>query len=210
MTKLFLNAKKRDALGSNKSTHLRKEGLIPGILFGSHMTAQPVTLEKMEFEKFIAQNRVGSKVFVKIEGKEVMALLKEVQKDVFGASVLHVDLQALSKMDKVKLHVRLNYVGKDKLPNDLIAQEHASELEIETLPEFLIDVITVDVSEMKFGDVLKVSDLPIMKDANIKVLSQQDMALFNLVYPAKVQEEVVDEVAAAVVVAPAEEVKAEK
>lgn len=189
MSKLFLNAQSRDALGSNKSNHLRKSGFIPGILYGGHMDPQPVMLEKLEVDKFLASNYVGSKVYVKIGGKEVMALLKEVQKDVFQNSVLHVDLQALTKGDKVKLHVRLHYVGKDKLPMDLIAQELVSELEIETLPENLMDSISVDVSELKYGEMIKVSDLPITTDENIKVFTDPDLPLFTLVYPAKVQTE---------------------
>lgn len=182
MSKLFLNAQLREALGSNKSNHLRKNGFIPGILYGGHMEPQPVMFEKIEFEKFIAVNRVGSKVYVKIDGKEVMALLKEVQKDVFGSSILNVDLQALTKDDKVKLRVRLNFIGKDKLPLEFIAQELVNELEIETLPANLIDTISVDVSELKYGDVIKVSDLPIMKDSNIRMISDQNLTLLNLAY----------------------------
>lgn len=193
MSKLFLNAQKRDATGSNKSTHLRKSGFIPGILYGGHMEAQPVMIEKNEFEKFIAVNYVGSKVYVKIEGKEVMALLKEVQKDVFGNSVLHVDLQALTKGDKVKLHVKLHYVGKDKLPLDLVTQELVNELEIEALPEHLIDSIPVDVSGMILGDMIKVSDLPITKNEHIRVISDSNLNLFTLMSRPQIKEEVVEE-----------------
>ena len=182
MSKLYLNAQSRDAVGSNGSNQLRKNGFIPGILYGVHMTPQPVKLDQKEFDKFIASNYVGSKVYVKIDGKEIMALVKEVQKDVFGEVALHVDLQALSKKDKVKLRVRLNFTGKDNLPVDLMSQELVNELEIETLPEFLIDSISVDVSHLTFGEVVKVADLPIMNDANIKVLSDPNLTLISLSY----------------------------
>lgn len=190
MAKSIINAQTRDGLGSNKSNYLRKTGFIPGILYGSHMAPQPVKLDTTEFEKFAASNYVGSKVFVNIDGKEIMALLKEVQKDVFGNKILHVDLQALTKGDKVKLHVRLNYFGKDKLPQELISQELISELEIETLPENMIDSISVDISEMKFGDVMKVSDLPIVNDPNIRVISDLSLPLLNLIYRSNVKDEV--------------------
>lgn len=192
MSKLIINAQKRDGLGSNKSNYLRKNGFIPGILYGSHMDPQPLMLERVAFEKFAAVNYAGSKVYVNMDGKETMALLKEVQKDVFGNKILHVDLQALTKEDKVKLHVRLHYVGKDKLPQELISQEMVSELEIEMLPENMIESINVDISELKHGDSLKVSDLPINADPNIRVISDPNLTLFNLIYRSNVKDEEVE------------------
>lgn len=182
MSQSFLNTQLRDALGSSNATHLRTSGYIPGVLYGGHMDPLPIMFEQNEFEKFMASHRVGAKVYTKINGKEVMALLKKVQKDVFGNQVLNVDLQALTKDDKVKLLVQLNYVGKDKLPLDLVSQELVTVLEIETLPENLIDTLMIDVSNFKVGDILKVSDLPISKDAKIKVLSDQDLTLFQLIH----------------------------
>lgn len=185
MSKSFLNAQTRTDLGSNKSRHLRRDGFIPASLYGGHMAPQPVMIEKNEFEKFMASNNLGSKIYVKFEGTEVMALLKGIQKDVFGSSILHVDLQALTKEDKVKLKVRLNYIGKDKISPDLISQELLNELEIETLPENMIDSISVDISGLKFGDIIKVSDLPITQDPNIRVNTDLNLPLINLAYRAR-------------------------
>ena len=182
MSKSFLNTEPRDEIGSSRATHLRSSGYIPGVLYGGHMDPLPIKFEKNELEKFMASHNVGSKVYTKIDGKEVMTLLKTVQKDVFGNHILNVDLQALNKDDKVKLHVRLQYIGKDKLPTELLTQELVTELEIETLPEHLIDTITVDVSGMAVGDIIKASDLPISKDAKIKVITDQDLSLFHLAH----------------------------
>lgn len=202
MSKLYLNASKRDAVGSNKSNILRKSGLVPGILFGSHMDPVAISLTKLEVDKFVAQNNVGSKVFVNFEGKEVMAFVKDIQKDVFGASVLHVDLQALTKEDKVRMSVRLNFTGKENLPLDAISQELVNEIELEMLPEFMIDSLSIDVSALKFGEVIKVSDLEINNDKNFRVMSAMDMSLFNLVHPSgKKEEEPVEAVEAVAVAA---------
>lgn len=198
MSHSFLNTQPRDAIGSRNATHLRTGGNIPGVLYGGHMDPLPIMFEKNELEKFMASHRVGAKVFTKIDGKEVMTLLKKVQKDVFGNQILNVDLQALTKDDKVKLQVQLNYVGKDKLPPDLLSQELVTVLEIETLPENLIDTLTIDVSEFKVGDSLKVSDLPIFKDTKIKVLSDQDLTLFQLTHrSSRISEEILEEAAVA-------------
>ena len=189
MSKLYLNASKRDAVGSNKSNILRKSGLVPGILFGGHMDPVAISLTKVEVDKFVAENNVGTKVYVNFEGKEVMAFVKDIQKDVFGASVLHVDLQALTKEDKVRMSVRLNFTGKENLPLDAISQELINEIELEMLPEFMIDSLSVDVSALKFGEVIKVSDLAINEDKNFRVMSAMDMSLFNLVHPSGKKED---------------------
>ncbi len=182
MSKSFLTTQPRDAIGTSRATHLRTSGYIPGVLYGGQMDPLPIMFEKNELEKFMASHNVGAKVFTNINGKEVMTFLKTVQKDVFGNQILNVDLQALNKDDKVKLHVRLQYVGKDKLPPDLLSQELVTDLEIETLPENLIDTIAVDVSTLKVGDIIKVSDLQISKDLKVKVLTDKDLSIFQLMH----------------------------
>ncbi len=181
MSKLFLNASLRDALGSNKSNKLRKSGLVPGILYGGHMDPTAISMKKAEVDKFFAENNIGSKVYVNLEGKEVMAFVKSLQKDVFGLTILHVDLQALTKTDKVKMDVRLNFVGKEMLPVGSIPQELVSMIEVETLPENMTETYNVDVSKLKFGDVLKVSDLDIMSDPNFRVFTAPDITIFSFV-----------------------------
>lgn len=200
MSKLFLNASLRDALGSNKSNKLRKSGLVPGILYGSHMDPTAISMNKLEVDKFFAENNIGSKVYVNLEGKEVMAFVKSMQKDVFGLSILHVDLQALTKTDKVKMNVRLNFTGKDLLPEGAISQELVNTIEVETLPENMAETFNVDVSELKFGDVLKVSDLSIMNDPNFRVFTAPDITIFNLVHASAAEPEVVVDTEAATAV----------
>ena len=189
MSKLYLNASLRDALGSNKSNKLRKDGLIPGILYGGHMEPTAISMKKLEVDKFFAENNIGSKVYVNLDGKEVMAFVKSLQKDVFGISILHVDLQALTKTDKVKMNVRLNFVGKENLPIGAISQELINMIEVETLPENMDETLNVDVSALKHGDVLKVSDLSIMKDKNFRVFTSPDLTIFNLVHASAAEPE---------------------
>lgn len=184
MSKLYLNASIRDAKGSNKSNKLRKSGLVPANLFGSHMEPTAITMNKIEVDKFFAENNVGSKVFVNLDGKEVMAFVKSIQKDVFGHSVLHVDLQALTKTDKFKMSVRLNFIGKESLPQGAVAQELVNMIEVETLPENMTETLNVDVSEVKYGDVIKVSDLSIMSDENFRVFTAPDITVFSLAHPS--------------------------
>lgn len=189
MSKLYLNASLRDALGSNKSNKLRKDGLIPGILYGGHMEPTAISMKKLEVDKFFAENNIGSKVYVNLDGKEVMAFVKSLQKDVFGISILHVDLQALTKTDKVKMNVRLNFVGKENLPIGAISQELVTQIEVETLPENMDETLNVDVSNLKHGDVLKVSDLSIMNDKKFRVFTSPDLTIFNLVHASAAEPE---------------------
>lgn len=201
MSKTILNASLREAVGTNKLKQLRNTGMVPGILYGSHMDATPISISKMDIDKFLAEHNVGSKVYVNLEGKEIMAFVKSVQKDVFKLKLLNFDLQALTMTDKVKMKVILNFTGKEDLPLGAIAQEVTSELEIESYPDMMLDTLSVDVSKLNFGDVVKVSDLDIMSDSNYKVYTSPDVTLFSLVH-AKATElaetEVAEEAAAAV------------
>ena len=182
MSKIILNASLREAVGTNKLKQLRNTGMVPGVLYGSHMEATSIAINKNDLDKFLAENNVGSKVYVNLDGKEIMTFIKSVQKDVFKLKLLNFDLQALTMTDKVKMKVILNFIGKDNLPLGAIAQEVTSELEIESYPDMMLDTLNVDVSKLNFGDVIKVSDLEIMKDSNYKVYTAADVTLFNLVH----------------------------
>ena len=129
-----------------------------------------------------------------------MLFRSSMQKDVFGISILHVDLQALTKTDKVKMNVRLNFTGKELLPVGAISQELVNSIEVETLPENMTETFNVDVSELKFGDVLKVSDLSIMNDPNFRVFTAPDITIFNLVHASAAEPEVVVDTEAATAV----------
>lgn len=189
MSKVFLNASIRDEIGSNKSNKLRKEGFVPASLFGSHMEPMSIKMSKMDVERFFADHHVGSKVFVKVDGKEVMAFAKDVQKDVFGLSILHVDLQALTRSEKFRMHVPLSFVGKENLPQHAIPQELQSSIEVEMLPDDMIETLNVDVSGLDFGHMIKVEDLPIVKDEKYKVFTALDIPLFTISEPKVIEED---------------------
>ena len=64
-----------------------------------------------------------------------------------------------------------------------------SEIEISTLPKFLIDHVSIDVAEYDLGDSVLVSDLDVSKDKNIEVLSPQESQVFVISHAAKFKEE---------------------
>ena len=202
MSKIFLNASKRDAVGSNRVNKIRKSGLVPASLYGSHMEPVSLSIKKVEIDKFFAENNIGSKVFVNLEGNEIMAFVKSLQKDAFGLNILHVDLQALTMTDKFRMNVRLNFVGKDSLPVGAISQELVNMIEVETLPENMSETFNVDVSALKHGDVIKVSDLSIMSDDNFRVFTDPDITVFSLTHPSAEEPEVEAEAEAEAAVEP--------
>lgn len=189
MANLTLKAEKRETTGTSKARQLREEGFVPGVLYGSNMESQTVKFERSDIDKFLQKNNIGSKVYLKIDGEEVMAILKDVQRKVLGNNVLHVDLQALTSGEKVKLHVPINFVGRDGLPKDVIVQELLHELEIQTLPKHLIDSVNVDLSGMEFGEAMKVADLDIMKNEEIEVLTDPNSTVVTLISKDSFDEE---------------------
>ena len=54
MSKIFLNASKRDAIGSNRVNKIRKSGLVPASLYGGHMEPVSLSIKKVEIDKFFA------------------------------------------------------------------------------------------------------------------------------------------------------------
>ena len=81
-------------------------------------------------------------------------------------------------------------MNRDSVEQGSFLQEQMSEIEISTLPEFLVDYISIDVSKYSLGDSVFVSDLDISSDENFEVISSQESLVCSITHAVKYVEEV--------------------
>jgi large subunit ribosomal protein L25 len=154
---LVLEAKLRDKTGKESCKKLRKNGLIPAVIYGKGKENVFVSLPRGEFEK--ALHHVGTnKVFtVKVEGKSYEVIVKEVQINPVTREITHVDLQDISGSDKIAVKVPIEFVGIPKGANvGGVLRKAAWNLKILVDPRQIPDSIKIDVSYLDVGDTLVV------------------------------------------------------
>ncbi len=177
-----LEASKREK--SLRANSIRKAGEVPGIIYGSSLD-KPIAIKAPEIElaRFLNQNSKSSLVTVKLPDKKITCLVKEVQKDHLTDTLIHVDFQAVSAKDKVKMNIPINFEGRESIEyNNLILETVITELEIQASAENLPNEISVDVSSLVFDDKLFAKDLPLPKE--VTLLTEEDALIAVVTAPA--------------------------
>jgi len=186
-----LLSEKRDL--AIKAKKIKKSGFVPAVVYGQHIDPLSIQIKQDLATKFSQAQSLGSKVLLKIEGEEQLAVIKEFQRDPVTQVINHISFQALTSGEKVKVALPIKYKNKDSLERETVLQEQMSKVEISTLPKFLMDHIVIDVSKYSLGDSVYVSDLDISSDENIEVISPKESLVCIITHAAKIVEEVDEE-----------------
>jgi large subunit ribosomal protein L25 len=191
MEKIVLNAQKRIQTGK-KVKYLRREGLIPAVIYGREVKAFPISLEKRSTNQIFTKVTGSTIVTINVDGQEHAALVREVQRDYIKNEMLHIDFQAVSLKEKLRTHVSLTLIGEAPvLKNfDALIVAGIDQIEVECLPQDLPETVQVDISSLaEIGDAIYLKDLPQL--ANVEILTD----LEELVAVANAVKEEVEEAA---------------
>ena len=181
----------RDKLGSAESRRLRKEGLVPGVLYGN---GEPISISIAERElrrALTGASGLHSILDVEIDGKGQThaSILKEYQVDQVRGGVTHVDLQEVRLDRAINASVTVELVGGDDAPGVReggVLSQPLREVTVEALPLEVPERIELDVSGMELGDTLRVSDLTAPE--GVTLLDDPELVMATVTAPTKVVE----------------------
>lgn len=144
----MIEAQVRNAKDSNE--YLRKNGLVPGIIYGSSTESAMISVEAKEFEKLFKTAGESSTVTVSFGGKKVDALIHEVQMDPVTNRPLHVDFLAIDTSKPITISIPLEFTGVAPAVKaglgTLVKVMH--EIEVSALPKDLPHTVVVDLSSL--------------------------------------------------------------
>ncbi len=198
MTELRLNAERRTITGK-KVKRLRRQGLVPGIVYGGGIeAAMPIQVDRRELIKTLQVAGTTNIVQLNVDGQNgsLATLVREVQRDAISHEIIHVDFQAVRMDEPIRVDVPVHVVGEAPpvKRGEAIVTQLIETIDLEALPSELPHEIVVDVSTLEeIGDLLTVGDLPIPSGA--KVYTDLDVPVVVL-QPLGVEEVEEEEVAA--------------
>lgn len=195
MEQIELKTQKRTVLGK-KVKNLRREGLIPAVLYGHETESLPLQVEERELNRVLAQAGGHQLIALKIgrARKLRMALARDVQWDVISGKPLHIDFYAVVMTEKVTTEVPLVLVGKAPAAEaaGVMVLQGLDEIEIECLPGDLIGAIEVDLSGLEEIDqAIYVKDLQVPPAVEILTDAEEMVAKVGWAAAEEVEEEVV-------------------
>lgn len=185
-----LNASVRTGTGKGAARQSRRNGNVPGIVYGGG--ADPVAIE-IPFNallKRLKQGRFLSTLFnLKVPGEDdVRVICRNVQRDVVKDLPTHVDFMRLRRTSKVKLFIQVDFIGDEVSPGIKrggVLTVVRNEVELLVTADNIPDHITVDISEADVGDVLHISDVTLPEGA--KSVIDRDFVIANISAPSSLR-----------------------
>jgi large subunit ribosomal protein L25 len=153
----------RAGAGKGVSRSLRRQGLVPGVVYGKGMTSCNVAVDPQALKQAIA-TQAGWNTLITLQGEGPfdgkVVILKDMQVSPLRRETTHVDFQAVDLTREVHVMVPVHAVGKskgEKLGGQLHLIRH--ELEVVCLPASIPTSIDIDVVELAIGDVVHINDI---------------------------------------------------
>lgn len=186
-TKHVLNVEPRNANGSAEAKRLRKAGKIPAVIYSRDTEAVSVSVNKREWS-ILARHEINL-ISLQKDGKEILALLKEVQHDFIRNEAMHLDFMAVHKDQVISAHVAVHpgVAAPAGVALGGILEQNLHEIEVVCTPDNLPETIEVNVSAMKIGDQINVGQLPLPE--GVKAATSHDIPVFVIIDPNAAEDE---------------------
>ncbi len=182
-----LLAEVRTGTGKGAARQARREGNVPGIVYGGGKEPLAIKLNYNALIKRLKAGRFLSTLFnLKVEGQEdVRVICRGVQRDVVKDQPTHVDLMRLRRTSRVNLFIHVEFINHDKAPGlkrGGTLTVVRPEVELEVTAGDIPDHITVDLDGKNIGDVIHIGDIPLPEGAVPTI--QRNFVIANISAPS--------------------------
>jgi len=189
-TREKLKAAPRSDFGSRTSRRLRREGLVPGVVYSGGSEARPFQVAERDVRSVLGE---GAALFdLEIEGgKAVPVVVKEQQLHPVRGSLQHIDLQEVRLDEAIQAEVAIELEGSEVAPGVKgggVLEHVTREVTVEALPAEIPDRIVADVSAMEINDTLQLSALAVPEGVKL-VAEDLDEVTIATLSPPRVEEE---------------------
>jgi large subunit ribosomal protein L25 len=190
-----LKAKIRTTKGDGPAKVMRREGLMPAVLYGPDTDPIMLSVSTHELELALKGGTSGQSLFaLQVEGDEKSersAMIKELQRHPLNNTFLHADFYEVAMDRKINVMVPVVTTGKCQgIEMGGMLQIIRREIEVLCYPNEIPESITVDITDLDIGDSLHVQDVPLK--GNIEIPADVNFTILTI-SAIKVEEEVVEE-----------------
>ena len=183
MSKRTLNAKTRTVTGKTAAKNLRKEGRIPAVVYNAKGEATSIDVDEVEFNKIWRTITPTTSIVLNIDGKENVALIKDVEYNIRNDKALHADFFVPDADQKLVVKIKVHFQGTPAgVLKGGFKKERNNQIKIKATIADLPETITADVSKINVSEALRVKDL-VLGD-KVEVLTDKELPLVT-VSPAR-------------------------
>jgi large subunit ribosomal protein L25 len=197
-----LNAQARTLQGTGASRRLRHAAKVPGIVYGGEAAPQSIEVDHNDLLLKLKKEAFHSSIInLIVDGKKEQVLLRDTQVHAYKPLVLHVDFQRVDATHELHVKVPLHFINEEVAPgvklNGGLVNHVMTEIDVQCLAGDLPEFIEVDLSALKVGDSIHLSQLKLPKGVKIVHHTADDSVVVGIVGKGGSSEEVAEGEAAA-------------
>lgn len=183
-----LHAQERTGTGKGAARAARRDGMVPGIVFGGDVEPLPINIPFNVLLKRLKQGRFKSTLFnLKVDGHDdVRVICRDVQRDVVKDLPTHFDLMRLRRTTKINLFIPVEFINEEECEalKTGVLTVIRNEIELVVTAGDIPESITVDLSLMEnIGDTITISQVELPQGAK-PTITDRDFVICNIAAPS--------------------------
>jgi len=185
------NATVRAGTGKGAARQARRNGLVPGVVYGGEIDPQPINVEFKVLFKALKAGRFMSTLFnLKVEGKDdVRVICRNVQRDVVKDLPRHIDFLRLHRNTRINLFIPVEFINEETsigLKKGGTITAVRSEVELKVTADNIPESIIVDLENLDIGDIVHISDIT-LPEGSRPMITDRDFVIANIASPSSLK-----------------------
>ncbi len=209
-----IEATSRKASGKGAARAARRENLVPAVVYGDKKPAVPISIKYNDLIRALKAGRFLSRlVTLRVDGEDNRVICRSVQRDVVKDLPIHADFLRLSPRARIALYIPVEFENREACPGlkkGGVLTVVRGDVELKVPASAIPDHITVDLTGLEIGDVVKISNVDLPRGV-VPTITDRDFVIANISAPsALVTEEEEEEAEEAEALEEGEEAEAEE
>ena len=180
MADLVLNTEEKTTIGSRSSRRLRRDGKVPGVLYGLGQDPEIFSVDYGELRGALTTDAgLNALIQLSINGTNQLTILKTLQRHPVKDEVIHVDFVRVDPKQELAVEVPIVLEGVAKKVTDQngMVDQTMFSLSVLSLPDAIPNELTADVSELEINDAIRVSDVVLPEGVRTEVDPEEAIAV---------------------------------
>lgn len=172
----------REATKQSTLTELRKEGVVPSVVYGFKTESTPIAVKERDLLNTLRETGRNGVMKLNVDGKDLNVVLSDYQSDALKGTIVHADFLAINMTEELEVNVPVHLTGNSVGEKEGgILQQPNREVTIKVKPSDIPETFDIDISDLKIGETITVAD--IREKSQYEILSEDDHALVLISAP---------------------------
>ncbi len=182
-----MEATSRQASGKGAARAARRENLVPGVVYGDNKDPVAINIKYNDLIRALKAGRfLSTLINLKVDGQDNRVICRNVQRDVVKDLPIHADFLRLSPRARIGLYIPVEFENREECPGlrrGGVLTVVRGEVELKVPASDIPDHVTVDLTGLEIGDVVKISNVTLPAGA-VPTITDRDFVIANISAPS--------------------------